>query len=297
MGGGHWDSQSYTTRSVSKGYHTKAKEEVFTSRSLNPDMNPRGVTLRESRDSDEHPESVAIIIAMDVTGSMGEVPAHLVKEGLPKIMERLMERGIADPQILFMAIGDHMADDAPLQIGQFESSDELLEKWLTMTWLEGRGGGNNGESYALAWYFAGNFTAIDCMEKRGKKGYLFTIGDEPVHAKMSDNSLRKILGDPEINQDVTAQQALELAQKLYQVYHVHVRGTHGDWRYKPVDGWRKYLPETVHEADGYEDVAVTIANTIAKHHQQGKVVSAATPIPEAEDVQSSANPIDEKILL
>ena len=63
-------------------------------------------------------------------------------------------------------------DSAPLQVGQFESSDELLDKWLTNIYFEAGGGGNGGESYALAWYFAALKTATDSMEKSvGRKAF------------------------------------------------------------------------------------------------------------------------------
>ena len=85
---------------------------------------------------------------------MGHVPHALVQDGLPHIMETILKKGVEDPQVLFLAIGDHTCDEAPLQVGQFESSDELLDRWLTDVYLEGHGGGNDGESYMLAWYFA-----------------------------------------------------------------------------------------------------------------------------------------------
>ena len=47
------------------------------------------------------------ILALDVTGSMGSIPHYLVKDGLPNIMDGLIKKGIADPQVLFMGIGDH----------------------------------------------------------------------------------------------------------------------------------------------------------------------------------------------
>lgn len=42
------------------------------------------VGVRECRDSEEHPETTPIIIALDVTGSMGRIPHDLVKNQLPK---------------------------------------------------------------------------------------------------------------------------------------------------------------------------------------------------------------------
>lgn len=150
MGGGTYTHEAYEKIRVTRDYANKSREEIFKSRKLDPEMDPRNIQLRESRDSDEHPESVSIIVALDVTGSMGFVPEDLVKNTLPDLMGTLMKAGIKHPQILFLGIGDHVYDNAPLQVGQFESSAELLDRWLTKVYLEQGGGGNSGESYHLA---------------------------------------------------------------------------------------------------------------------------------------------------
>ncbi len=131
MGGGMYSCSSRSIRASSLGYDTKPVSEIFTAKSRNSAMNPNGIKVREARDSKEHPNSLAIMLALDVTGSMGSIPHYLVKNGLPNIMEEIIKAGIKDPQMLFVGIGDHECDNAPLQIGQFESSDDLLDKWLT----------------------------------------------------------------------------------------------------------------------------------------------------------------------
>ncbi|HLD91454.1 MAG TPA: hypothetical protein VI911_10680 [Patescibacteria group bacterium] len=235
MGGGSYSSLSRTVRATSLGYDTKSAREIFTAATINSAMNPYGVQLREARDSIEHPESFAIILALDLTGSMGSVPHYLVREGLPKIMQTIIDGGILHPQLLFLGVGDHECDRAPLQVGQFESSDALLDKWLTDVYLEGGGGGNAGESYHLAWYFASKHTAIDCFEKRAKKGILFTIGDEPVLSNLSKDVIKKIMGDGQY-EDYTAAQLLATAREKYNVYHIHNedsrsgRGVAESWR-------------------------------------------------------------------
>jgi hypothetical protein len=78
---------------------------------------------------------------------------------------------------MFGAIGDATCDRAPLQVGQFES-DNRMDDDLSRILLEGGGGGQKTESYELAMYFMARHTAADCYEKRGKRGYLFIIGDE-----------------------------------------------------------------------------------------------------------------------
>src|SRR5688500_14244711 len=80
--------------------------EVFRQTACHPLMNPHGVKVRESRDSEAHPSSLAIAFALDVSGSMGEIPARLATTTLPHFMAALLDAGVADPQVLFMAVGN-----------------------------------------------------------------------------------------------------------------------------------------------------------------------------------------------
>jgi hypothetical protein len=266
MGGGSYSTTNKLNRAVKSygsvdAFMNTSIGEVFTKRSIESAMNPMGLVVRESRDSEEHPNSLAVIIALDVTGSMGTVPQHLVKEGLPTLMETIINKGIPDPQVLFLGIGDQYVDSAPLQVSQFESSDELLDKWLMDVYLEGGGGGNGGESYALAWYVAANHTSIDCFEKRQQKGFLFTIGDEPVHKEISKNFLKNIIGDGEY-QNYTANTLYEKASEKYHVYHIHIKETNQGGQKIVADGWRELLADHLLIANRHTDVADIIAKKI-----------------------------------
>src|SRR5688572_16109224 len=84
----------------------KSREEVFTQRSVHPLLDPHGVKFRESRDSAAHPNSVPIIFALDVTGSMGAIPEQLARRELPHFMKSLLDAEVTDPQVLFMFVGD-----------------------------------------------------------------------------------------------------------------------------------------------------------------------------------------------
>lgn len=264
MGGGSYSSVHYMSMSNERGYDKKSAREIFTADHINNAMNPYGVKIRESRDSDEHPESLAIIIALDVTGSMGSVPHHLVKEGLPHAMDGIMKAGIEHPQVLFLGIGDHVWDSSPLQVGQFESSDELLMKWLTDVYLEGGGGGNDGESYLLAWYFAGYHTSIDCFEKRKKKGFLFTIGDEPNLQNVDKAKMEEIMGEGQ-QQPYSAAELLEKAKEMYDVYHIIIRETYSGSRQSVVDGWKQLMGDHAVEVQSHAQVAEIIAEIVAKN--------------------------------
>jgi len=263
MGGGVYSSVSRDTRHIASGTYLKSPEQNFTSRSINNAMNPHGIKIRESRDSDEHPNSVAIIVALDVTGSMGSVPNHLVKHGLPKMMDDIIGKGIADPQILFLGIGDHECDTSPLQVGQFESSDELVDKWLLDTFLEGGGGGNAGESYMLAWYFAAYHTALDCLEKRGQKGFLFTIGDEPVLKDIPGAAIKALMGDGQYDTDYLSSKLLEKAMEKYNVHHLHIRETYSGSREEVMDGWKQMMGDNCHVIQSSDHVSSAIAGIIS----------------------------------
>lgn len=261
MGAGSYSHDRAIFRS--KTYVAMDSSEIFERRSIDNSMNPKGVTLRESRDSADHPNSLAIILALDLTGSMGAVPDFLVKQGLPLIMSKIIEGGERDPQILFLGVGDHEFDQAPLQVGQFESSDELLNKWLTDVYLEGGGGGNGGESYLLAWFFAANYTAIDCFEKRGKKGFIFTIGDEPNLKELPLAVQRELMGDGQYSKQTEAALYAKASER-YECFHIHLIETSTGKRPEYVNGWRELLGDHLITAKRSEDIAKIITETVLK---------------------------------
>jgi len=278
MGGGSYSVDAAVTRSTH--YASMDTHQIFNQRNINNAMDPNGLTVRESRDSKEHPSSLAIILALDVTGSMGSVPHHLVKKGLPDIMDSIIKSGIKHPQVLFVGIGDHEVDSAPLQIGQFESSDELLDKWLTDIYLEGGGGANAGESYLLAWYFAAYHTSIDCFEKRNQKGILFTIGDEPPLRNVPKSVLQKLMGDGQY-ENMSASVLLDKARKTYHVYHINIAETASGARTIVHDTWKQLLGDNLLVAQSRNDVPGIIAEVTKKHVKP--VVTVGKP-PKKEDI-------------
>ncbi len=278
MGMGSYSIDDRAIRADKLGYTSKPASAIF-SHELSNAMNPNGVMLRESRDSDEHPNTVSIILALDVTGSMGSIPHFLVKEGLPHIMGNIIQRGIKDPQLLFLAVGDHECDQCPLQVGQFESSDELLDKWLTDVYLEGGGGGNAGESYLLAWYFAGFHTVLDSFEKRQQKGFLFTIGDEPTLPEIPAKALEKIMGKGQ-HKSHPASVLLDKARERYHVYHLHIKETSAGSQQSTQDGWKQLMGDNLILVDRHNEIAKIIPEIVAK-------VALATPAIQADVTQQT----------
>ena len=229
MGGGNYSYLSAHERSTERlvAYscmsESVAMEQAFTQKHIDSEMIING-RIRESRDSEEHPNSFPIIIALDTTGSMGHIPMDLIKGSFPEIMKSIIDAGVPDPQVCFIGVGDCYFDDAPIQCGQFESSDELMEKWFQKVFLEKGGGNNPGESYNLAWYFASRHTVTDSWEKRHKKGVLITIGDEPCLAEIPQSDITTLFGDGS-QEGILSTTLIEEASEQWELYHVHMGDT------------------------------------------------------------------------
>jgi hypothetical protein len=223
MGYARWSDSDWSRYAGSTA--GRSRSEIFGS-GLDVALNPHGVKLRESRDSALNPASNAIVAALDVTGSMGMIAEVMAKQGLGTfVTEVLKRRPVSDPHLMFMGIGDANCDRAPLQVTQFEADIRIAEQ-LAKIWLEGGGGGNRFESYDLAWYFAARHTAIDCFEKRGRKGILFTIGDEEPSPHLLAGQVRAVTGDAE-RRDLDARALLAMVERTYDVFHIVVEeGSH-----------------------------------------------------------------------
>lgn len=265
MGGGTYSTSNRTVRSKLMNFASNSLDQNFTQnkeKQIHESMSPKLAKLREARDSDAHPNSVPIIVAMDVTASMRSIPQQLVIEGLPTLMGNIIQHGTPDPALLFLAIGDHEVDRAPLQVGQFESGDAELDMWLTRTWIEQGGGGNAGESYLLAWYFAAFHTVTDAWEKRKQKGFLFTIGDEPCLTRLPKQAVTEIMGMPvQDGFDHTA--LLKLAQERYEVYHLNcLEGQRG---FSSEPGWRDLLGQNCISVLKHTDIPNVISDIVSRH--------------------------------
>ncbi|MGP4025360.1 hypothetical protein [Actinomadura sp. 3N407] len=262
MGSGNWSTDVYAARA---SYRASTGASAFAysdggATTVHPDLDPRGVTARESRDSDDHPESLAIGVLFDVTGSMGHVPRTLQTK-LPELLGLLLRKGYAEhPHILFGAVGDATCDRAPLQIGQFEA-DNRMDDDLGKILLEGGGGGQMRESYELAMYFMARHTSIDCFDKRGRRGYLFMIGDELAYPKVKRGEVAKVIGD-DLDEDVPVETIVRELQRKYEVYFIIPEGAHHAGSRELKDFWRGLLGQNVLHLDDLDAVCETIALTV-----------------------------------
>ncbi len=262
MGSGRWSTDAYDAAARLRAA-TGASAFAYSdngARVVHEALNPFRVAARESRDSAEHPESLAIAVLFDVTGSMRSVPRSL-QARLPGLLDLILHKGYAaHPQILFGAIGDATCDRAPLQIGQFES-DNRMDDDLGRILLEGGGGGQRTESYELAMYFMARHTEIDCFDKRGHRGYLFIIGDEMAYPGVHPGQVRAIIGD-RIDEYIPTERIVAELTRRYDVYYILPAGASYAGDHTILDHWRDLLGQNVIELDDLNAVCETIALTI-----------------------------------
>jgi hypothetical protein len=265
MGNSQWSDAAYQARqnrrrAANQTAFTYDQQVRATGRTeIHPEMNPFGKP-RESRDSMEHPASVAIGVIFDVTGSMGTVP-RVMQTKLGALMRTLIQKGFVDhPQILFGAVGDAYCDRVPLQIGQFESGLEMDDD-LGKIYLEGGGGGQIHETYELAMYFMARHTSIDCYERRSHKGYLFTIGDEKPYPVVRRDHVREHIGDG-LKRDVPVEQIVAEVQQRYEYFHIIPTNTSHGRNPEVQARWKELLGERVLLLDDEAAVCETIALAI-----------------------------------
>ena len=271
MGGGSWDSKVYTsaaTDRAAKGIHDFAYSHDTLKKdrdkwAVHEDLDPKKMkdNMRESRDSAEHPESRAVCVMFDVTGSMQSVPQVFQKK-LEKLMSLIIRKGgLEHPQILVGAIGDATCDRIPLQISQFESSN-LVDEHLRKIVLEGGGGGQNTESYELALFAMARCTVMDCLEKRGQKGYLFLSGDELYYPKISKDQVKEFMGIS-LQENISMKVIVDELNEKFITYFIIPKGTSHYNESWLKDGWTKYFGQNVLFLDNPEAVCELIASTIA----------------------------------
>lgn len=274
MGGGRWTRDTFATYSANVGRTVDSTgsiagnyraQEMFKQRRIAPELDPKNV-IRECCDSEEHPNTRPVILALDVTGSMGGASVKVAKE-LNVIITELYDK-VQDVEFMIMGIGDLSCDDAPIQASQFESDIRIAEQ-LDKIYFEGGGGGNSYESYTAAWYFGLNHCKLDCWN-RGKKGIIITIGDEPLNPYLPMSPLGLSTGN-KIQDDVETDELYKEVIQKYDVYHLAVEDRETSyWRYadRIKSSFGKYLDENHLKVVNMNNLANTIVGIVANSEEK-----------------------------
>lgn len=269
MGGGSWTASSFVSYSRSVGRDIDIKsgdikgsysaQEMFKSHRLDETLNPYNV-IRECCDSEEHPNTVPVILALDVTGSMGKSSVEVAKK-LNVVMTELYNK-VKDVEFMIMAIGDLAYDDSPIQASQFESDIRIAEQ-LDKVYFEAGGGGNSFESYTAAWYFGARHTKLDCWN-RGKKGLIITIGDELINPYLPKKELSNVLGD-NLQDVINTKDLFNEVSEKYELYHLNVSDTYSGKNACNIESFAKYIGENHVRNINVNNIAESIIDIVTNH--------------------------------
>jgi len=295
MGCGSWDTRSFVSYSTSKGYDTDSRgvvtgsysnQEMFKAKNIDAALDPKGV-IRECCDNEEHPNTLPVILALDVTGSMGQTAVEIAKR-LNEIMTKLYGQ-IKDVEFMIMGIGDLAYDNYPIQASQFESDIRIAEQ-LDKIYFEFGGGGNCFESYTAAWYFGSRHTKLDCWN-RGKKGIIITIGDERLNPYLPRTAyycgLSNATGDS-LQADVETKDLYTETAEKFDIYHINVNHRGGYDQEQIKKSFLEYLDDkhfcTINKLD---DITDTIVEIITSANESNNIPEV-TPLVQAETDESGA---------
>lgn len=283
--GGIWKAKDYVSYASysATAASTRDFKEVFKQKAISSYLNPRTFKIRECRNSVEIPVSTPIIVALDVSGSMGKIAHEIAKTGLGEIAKNIFDTQIIPgPQLMFMGIGDVEYDHSPLQATQFEGDDRIIQQ-LNQLYVECGGGFNECESYNLAWYFADQKTSADAFEKDNRKGVLITIGDEMPPLDLTDDQIRNVFGDGQMY----ARDNNTLLNNLLKKYHVyHLMIEQGNFMLrntaKVQKAWTNILGQNAVTVPDFQEIGTYISDiikTVAKSENE-TLTSKTSPSPD-----------------
>ena len=276
MGCGVWREDTFRQYSRKMGRTVGANgslagnmsnQEMFTARTIDPLLDPKDV-MRECCDNEEHPATIPVILALDVTGSMGQAAVEVAKQ-LNIIMTKLYQK-VNDVEFMVMGIGDFAYDRCPLQVSQFESDIRIAEQ-LDKVYFEFGGGGNSFESYTAAWYFGLEHVSLDAW-KRGRKGIIITMGDEGLNPYLPGKRVAEITGRPVVK-DVETKDLYPKVLEKYDVYHLFVN--HGGGRCEGyLRSWRKLMDEEHFRVTDIRNIADLIIRIVTARAEEDKRAGA-----------------------
>ena len=253
MGYGSYTSNDWAKLKSSRGINNSSDvSQIFRNGELKDQYNPKFINMRESCDSSDSPLSTPIIIAFDDTASMGYLAEEIAKNALNRTITEIYDKQpVTNPHIMCAAFGNYL-DGAPLQVTQFEADIKIAEQLFDI-WIERRGQGYSGDSYV--WYFASNHTKIDSFDKRRKKGFLFTIGDDICDRGLRADLAKKIYDD-DIPEELSREQLIAMASEKYELFHIITKSI----RPTGFESWNKLLPGRVAnvQADGVKYLSEVI---------------------------------------
>src|SRR5260370_24375364 len=139
-------------------------------------------------------------------------------------------------------------------------------------------------------------TALDCLEKRGQRGYLFIIGDEVPYASVKRREVERVIGDG-LQADLPIEEVLSLLERLYDVYFIIPKLTH-HWNNQAVQSpWPQLLGQRVLRLQDPAGICGFIPSTIGiagrridPAHLGSERAAAGAPMTRARAVHHAPHP-------
>ncbi len=177
------------------------------------DAKKEGKTASSLIEASLHTDSKSpVVIACDVTGSMGEWPAVIFSK-LPYLELEGKEYLGKTMEISFAAVGDVYSDKYPLQTRPFTSGTDLKTRLEELV-IEGNGGGQTCESYDLcALYYARKVE----MQKATRNPIFIFIGDEGLYDFVDKDHAERYT-NISLEKRLSSKQVMEELKKKYSVY-------------------------------------------------------------------------------
>lgn len=294
MGGGTYTACSFRDYSTSCGRSydvttNRISGHQFVAKTLKESLNPYK-KIRECCNSEEHPNTVPVILALDVTGSMGSACKETAS-AISQIMNELYNK-FKDIELMTMGVGDFECDDFPLQASQFES-DVRIAKQMDDIYIEHGGGGNEYESYTAPWWFGLYRTKLDCFDQQGRKGIIITMGDEPLNPTLPHYRMVEYLGKVKQQDDYIfdTKKLFEAASKKFDIFHIAIDDSNNCYEtykndiertFKPIlgerlkvstiDNLKTTICDCISEAIAGQPVVICESNNNLKVDENGGIV-------------------------
>eukprot|EP00697_Spironema_sp_BW2_P011411 gnl/Spiro4/27088_TR13476_c0_g1_i1.p1 gnl/Spiro4/27088_TR13476_c0_g1~~gnl/Spiro4/27088_TR13476_c0_g1_i1.p1 ORF type:complete len:314 (+),score=87.45 gnl/Spiro4/27088_TR13476_c0_g1_i1:35-943(+) len=235
-GGGGWDGGYRTDQAATApvdattGYQvSQVSAETFQQHTLHPECDPKGRTIFCSNMD-------PVVVCLDVTGSMGNW-SKVMYDKLPMFFGQIVQQGyLQDPAICFAACGDAYTDSAPLQVTDF-SVGSMLDGQLSNVFLEGKGGGQNHETYELAAYY---FCRHVQFPPGCRKPFFFFTGDEGFYDMVSGRHINKVIGEPQ-GPNIPARVIFDELREKYHVFLLHKPNSNLEIDAQMVAKWRSMI--------------------------------------------------------
>ena len=232
MGSGCWVESKFIEAKATRGFSVtdsfvdSSTQSTFKAERMSDKLNPYGV-VRECCENEEHPNTIPIILGLDVTGSMNQA-CKACLDSLNQVILQLYEK-FPDVEIAVAGIGDFSWDQSPFQLSQFESDVRIAENIFDL-YIENGGGSNSWESYTALWYAGLYHTKLDCWN-RGQKGILISLGDEMLNPMLPKNTINRVFGDT-VQADIETEELYQKTSEKYDIYHIAVTNDSCYYRHK-----------------------------------------------------------------